>query len=240
MLVVVFILPKQPLRRRGSDSVVGQREQSHSSPEASVGLQPGNAGDPHLSGHLLLCESNTYTHTHARSSFSLSGLVGGWCSLFWNHTHISPVYCLLLCRKFWLRLTVFLLMHHFSVSNAGPTPWLTLTNFPAIPLHCAFPHQTPLPTLCPTSHVYPSLLYPTHLPSLKYPTPRPICLCALCKEVAAISRGAPAPLLPAHAPRHPAREAKAQSLVWWPGLTAAKAQIQSGGLCECAVAPWPS
>lgn len=81
-------------------------------------------------------------------------------------------------------------------------------------------------------------MYLTHPPSLEQTQHLvQICLRALCKEVAAISCGAPAPLLPALAPRHPAREAKAQSLVWWLGLTPAKAQIQSGGLCECVVAP---
>lgn len=108
--------------------------------------------------------------------------------------------------------TFFMLILHAYVSDASATPKLTLTHVPAILLCFAFPHQNPLPTLCPTLH--PSLLYLTHLPPLKYPTPCPICLRALCKEVAAISCGAPAPLLPAHAPRHPAREAKAQSLVW--------------------------
>lgn len=90
-------------------------------------------------------------------------------------------------------------------------PKLTLTHFLAILLSFAFPHPNPLPV---PLHVYPSLLHLTPLPSLKYPTPCPICLRALCEEVAAISCGAPAPLLPAHAPRHPAREVKAQSLVW--------------------------
>ena len=92
---------------------------------------------------------------------------------------------------------------------------LTLTHFPAILLSFAFLHyQTPYPHSVPLLHIHPSLLYLTHPPSLEHPTPCPICLRALCKEVAAISRGAPAPLLPAHAPRHPAREAQAQSLVW--------------------------
>lgn len=130
-------------------------------------------------------------------------------------------------------------MHHAYVSNDAATPKLTLTHFPAILLSFAFPHQTPLThtlshfthlSIPPVSHSPPALTRNTqHLV--------PICPCALCKEVAALSRGAPAPLFPAHAPRHPAREAKAQSLIWWPGLTAAKAQIQSGGLCECVVTP---
>lgn len=139
-------------------------------------------------------------------------------------------------------ITFFLLMHHAYVSDDAAAPKLTLTHFPAILLSFAFPHQTPLThtlshfthlSIPPVSHSPPALTRNTqHLV--------PICPCALCKEVAALSRGAPAPLFPAHAPRHPAREAKAQSLIWWPGLTAAKAQIQSGGLCECVVTPPPS
>lgn len=84
--------------------------------------------------------------------------------------------------------------------------------------------------------MYPLLLHLTR-PHSKYPAPCPTRLLALRKEVAATSCAAPAPLLPANAPRHPAGEAQAQSLVWRPGLAPAKAQIQSGGLCECVVAP---
>ena len=111
----------------------------------------------------------------------------------------------------------FLLIHHAYVSDDATTPKLPLTPFPLYPPPLCIsasnppphPHSVPLYTF-----IHPSCISLT--PTLTRNTRHlvPICPCALCKEVAALSRGAPAPLLPAHAPRHPAREAKAQSLIW--------------------------
>jgi len=230
-LSALFSFPSQPLRCGGSDSVIWQFKQSHSSPETSVSLQPGHTGDAYLPGQLLLCESN---NTPLFTSFVMCEMdfVGLLTCFLWSvHTNLRTCTALwnnfIYATFFFYASCLFKQSYHYPWSNPHPFP-------------CYLPAFNPLPTLCPSLQIPSSLLYLPHLPSLKSLTPCAICLCALGKEVAAASCGAPAPLLPPHAPRRAAREAKAQSFIWWPGLAPAKAQIQSGGLCECVLAPWPS
>lgn len=115
--------------------------------------------------------------------------------------------------------------------RTSPTPKTNPRPFPcSSSLHFNINTPPSHPHSCPSPLCHPPAL--THIRNTLFHFFLPACL---CKEVAAVSGGAPAPLFPAHAPRHPAREAQAQSFLWRPGLTAAKAQIQSGGLCECDV-----